>query len=207
MAGRNQLQGLEVRSNLLTEKKQKSLLAFVDRLVEQGRAGKLRGKTFLKRSKTKAVISFGVWENPDPSAPLPGADRTADVERVPAELCDLRQFLASKHCFPVNQSSSSQMMGGDSVVIHTYGPGDYCNPTVPNYTFVGPYVVVNLGCDVEHTYAPSIVSNGVFDGPFVLPVAAGAVITVDGNSKYVRQAVPAMSGRRVTITFRQSPRR
>ena len=97
MGGRNLLDGLEMRTNMLPGKRQSSLLSFVDELVAKGKRGALKGRTFASRSRTKATIQFGVFDNPDPEKR--GVDRDVEVEKIPMELIDLRNNLQSRGVF------------------------------------------------------------------------------------------------------------
>ena len=87
-----------------------------------------------------------------------------------------------------------------------YSEGDCIPPHIDHHDFVRPFVTLSLLSEQPILFGKEIkiVEDGIFDAPVRVALPVGSVLVLNGNGADVaKHCVPAVSGERVSITFRK----
>ena len=90
--------------------------------------------------------------------------------------------------------------------LYRYSEGDCIPPHIDHHDFVRPFVTLSLLSEQPILFGKEIkiVEDGIFDAPVRVALPVGSVLVLNGNGADVaKHCVPAVSGERVSITFRK----
>ena len=93
-----------------------------------------------------------------------------------------------------------------SCVRYRHSEGDCIPPHIDHHDFVRPFVTLSLLSEQPILFGKEIkiVEDGIFDAPVRVALPVGSVLVLNGNGADVaKHCVPAVSGERVSITFRK----
>ena len=155
------------------------------------RAGSIRGKPFVFTARSNYAI--------DKDGHAPGILAREPVCGLPAFLDDLIDRMVARGIF-------SARTRPDSAIINYYAEGDCIPPHIDNHDFARPFVTLSLLSEQPIVFGAhlSILSEGVFEGPFACNLPIGSVLVLDGNGANVaKHCVPSVSADRISITFRK----
>ena len=87
-----------------------------------------------------------------------------------------------------------------------YTPDDCIPPHIDHTDFARPFCTLSLLSEAPIVFGTTlrIVSEGVFEGSFSLPLPTGSVLVINGPSADVaKHAIPSVKRVRISITFRK----
>ncbi|XP_058088764.1 RNA demethylase ALKBH9B-like [Magnolia sinica] len=202
----NTLQGLELHTCVFSEVEQKKIVNYVYNLQQMGREGQLRARTYSEprkwmRGKGRVTIQFGCCYNyaVDKNGNPPGIIRDEDVDPIPSLFKMIIKRLVRWHVLP-------PMCVPNSCIVNIYDEGDCIPPHIDHHDFVRPFCTVSFltQCNILFGSNLKIAGPGEFSGPVSIPLPVGSVLILNGNGADVaKHCVPAVPGKRISITFRK----
>jgi alkylated DNA repair protein alkB family protein 5 len=129
----------------------------------------------------------------------PGILTDEPVNGLPPMLDDVVDRMVARRIF----TSATRP---DSCIINLYSEGDCIPPHIDHHDFVRPFVTLSLLSEQPILFGKEIkiVEDGIFDAPVRVALPVGSVLVLNGNGADVaKHCVPAVSGERVSITFRK----
>ena len=196
-----------------------------------GDEGALCGRTYSaprkwKRGKGRITVQMGCCYNyaTDKQGRPPGILVDEPVNGLPPMLDDVVDRMVARRIFtsatrpdsciinlygPRNSGAirrdSAQFFSRASAY-HRYSEGDCIPPHIDHHDFVRPFVTLSLLSEQPILFGKEIkiVEDGIFDAPVRVALPVGSVLVLNGNGADVaKHCVPAVSGERVSITFRK----
>lgn len=202
----NVVEGLELHENVLDPSEQIRMVESIEEWVRQGRAGKLRGRTFSApkkwiKGKGRVTCQFGCCYNyaKDSQGRNPGIIAEEVVEPLPPALLALSKRLVRWGIVPRNKCP-------DTAIINVYEVDDCIPPHIDHHDFDRPFCTISLLSEESILFSNRItpVSPGVFDCDYSIKLPVGSCLVLKGNGADVAQhCVPPVNRKRMSITLRR----
>ncbi|XVF45761.1 hypothetical protein PTKIN_Ptkin02bG0232100 [Pterospermum kingtungense] len=202
----NVLKGLELYTKVFNAEEQKKIVECVYNLQRMGQKGQLRERTYSEpkkwmRGKGRVTIQFGCCYNyaVDKNGNPPGIIRDEEVDPLPPLLKQMIKRMVRWHILPPTCVPNS-------CIVNIYDEGDCIPPHIDHHDFVRPFCTVSFltECNILFGSSLKILSPGEFSGPASIPLPVGSVLILNGNGADIaKHCVPAVPGKRISITFRR----
>eukprot|EP00887_Chlorella_sp_A99_P003701 scaffold7.g3701.t1 len=207
----NVMEGLSLHEHILSPAEQEQLVSTVDRWVELGHAGLLRGRTFTAPrkwmpGKGRITAQFGCCYNyaKDSQGREPGIIPEEVVEPLPPLLRALCARLVRWGVLPAAREP-------DSAIINVYDEGDCIPPHIDHLDFLRPFCTLSLCSEQPIMFAQRLVPRGpglfvAGEGcsPALVPLPRGSCMVLDGyGGTHAMHCVPPVAARRISVTLRK----
>ncbi|KAE8692612.1 phosphatidylinositol-4-phosphate 5-kinase 8-like [Hibiscus syriacus] len=202
----NVLKGLELHTKVFNAKEQSRIMDCVYDLQRMGQKGQLRERTYTEprkwmRGKGRVTIQFGCCYNyaVDKNGNPPGIIRDEEVDPLPQLFKQMIKRMVRWHILPPTCIPNS-------CIVNIYDEGDCIPPHIDHHDFLRPFCTVSFltQCNILFGLSLKIASPGEFSGPVSIPLPVGSVLILNGNGADVaKHCVPAVPGKRISITFRR----
>lgn len=202
----NVLQGLELHTRVFNDEEQKEIVEYVYSLQRMGQSGKLRDRTYTEprkwmKGKGRATIQFGCCYNyaVDKHGNPPGIIRDEEVDPIPSLFKSMIKRMVRWHTLPPSCIPNS-------CIVNIYDEGDCIPPHIDHHDFVRPFCTISFLTESNILFGSNIkvVAPGEFSGPASIPLPVGSVLILKGNgADLAKHCVPAVLGKRISITFRK----
>lgn len=202
----NVLKGLELHTKVFNSEEQKNIVECVYNLQRMGQKGQLSERTYSEprkwmRGKGRVTIQFGCCYNyaADKNGNPPGIVRDEEVDPLPPLFKQMIKRLVRWHVLPPTCVPNS-------CIVNIYDEGDCIPPHIDHHDFVRPFCTVSFLTQSNILFGSSlkILSPGEFSGPVSIPLPVGSVLILNGNGADIaKHCVPAVPGKRISITFRR----
>ncbi|KAL5707257.1 mRNA N(6)-methyladenine demethylase [Ranunculus cassubicifolius] len=191
----NVLQGLELYTRVFNDEDQKEIVEYVYNLQRLGQSRKFRERTYTEprkwmRGKGRVTIHFVCCYNYAVSAevdPIPFLFKSM-IRRM------VKWRILPSTCIP------------NSCIVNIYDEGDCIPPHIDHHDLVRPFCTVSFLTEANILFGSNlkVVAHGEFSGPASIPLPVGSVLILQGNGADVaKHCVPAVPGKRISITFRK----
>ncbi|XP_022748612.1 RNA demethylase ALKBH5-like [Durio zibethinus] len=202
----NVLKGLELHTEVFNAEERKKIVECVYNLQRMGQKGQLRERTYSEprkwmRGKGRVTIQFGCCYNyaVDKNGNPPGIIRDEEVDPLPPLFKQMIKRMVRWHILPPTCVPNS-------CIVNIYDEGDCIPPHIDHHDFVRPFCTVSFltECNILFGSSLKIVRPGEFSGPVSIPLPVGSVLILNGNGADIaKHCVPAVPGKRISITFRR----
>ncbi|KAE8702262.1 phosphatidylinositol-4-phosphate 5-kinase 8-like [Hibiscus syriacus] len=202
----NVLKGLELHTKVFNAKEQSRIVECVYNLQRMGQKGQLRERTYTEprkwmRGKGRVTIQFGCCYNyaVDKNGNPPGIIRDEEVDPLPQLFKQMIKRMVRWHILPPTCIPNS-------CIVNIYDEGDCIPPHIDHHDFLRPFCTVSFltQCNILFGSSLKIASPGEFSGPVSIPLPVGSVLILNGNGADIaKHCVPAVPGKRISITFRR----
>lgn len=179
--------------------RQAQLVAFVEAALEEGRAGRLAGRTFQRPSdkwaatgQSRDMIQYGAYTNSNRIQQVP-------VAPLPPLFVELLDDLVRLGVFTEEQRP-------DACTVNVYQPHNWLPPHVDSESFARPFCTVSLLSRQEVVFGEDIRGEaGAWSGPLHVSMPCGSALRVGGKAAgpACLHAVPRPTARRISLTFRR----
>ncbi|KAL2906753.1 RNA demethylase ALKBH5 [Bienertia sinuspersici] len=176
---KNILEGLELHTGVFSAVEQKRIVDNIYDLVEQGKKGKLKERTYTAprkwmKGKGRVTIQFGCCYNyaTDKKGNPPGILRHEEVDPLPSLFRVIIKRLIRWHVLPPSCVP-------DSCIVNIYEEGDCIPPHIDNHDFVRPFCTISFlsECNIVFGTDLKIEGPGEFSGAIAIPLPVGISIT------------------------------
>ncbi|XP_074308595.1 RNA demethylase ALKBH9B-like [Silene latifolia] len=202
----NIVDGLELHTGVFSAVEQKRIVDHVYELMEKGKNGELKERTFTAprkwmKGKGRVTIQFGCCYNyaTDKKGNPPGILAREEVDPLPSMFKVIVKRLIRWDVLPPSCVP-------DSCIVNIYDEGDCIPPHIDNHDFVRPFCTISFlsECNILFGTDLKIEGPGEFSGDFAIPLPVGSVLVLNGNGADVaKHCVPAVPSKRISITFRK----
>ncbi|XVF00692.1 hypothetical protein REPUB_Repub04eG0023200 [Reevesia pubescens] len=202
----NVIKGLELHTMVFNAEEQKKIVECVYNLQRMGQKGQLRDRTYSEprkwmRGKGRVTMQFGCCYNyaVDKNGNPPGIIRDEEVDPLPPLFKQMIKRMVRWHILPPTCVPNS-------CIVNIYDEGDCIPPHIDHHDFLRPFCTVSFltECNILFGSSLKIVSPGQFSGPVSIPLPVGSVFILNGNGADIaKHCVPAVPGKRISITFRR----
>lgn len=202
----NVLQGLELHTQVFNAEEQKKIVECVYNLQHMGQKGQLRERTYSEprkwmRGKGRVTIQFGCCYNyaVDKKGNPPGILRDEEVDPLPPLFKQMIKRMVRWHVLPPTCVPNS-------CIVNIYAEGDCIPPHIDHHDFLRPFCTVSFLTESKILFGSNlkIVDAGEFSGPVSISLPPGSVLILSGNGADIaKHSVPAVPGKRISITFRK----
>ncbi|KAL5705986.1 mRNA N(6)-methyladenine demethylase [Ranunculus cassubicifolius] len=202
----NVLQGLELYTRVFNDEEQKEIVEYVYNLQRLGQSRKFRERTYTEprkwmRGKGRVTIQFGCCYNyaVDKDGNPPGIIRDEEVDPIPILFKSMIRRMVKWRILPPTCIPNS-------CIVNIYDEGDCIPPHIDHHDFVRPFCTVSFLTEANILFGSNlkVVAPGEFSGPASIPLPVGSVLILQGNGADVaKHCVPAVPGKRISITFRK----
>ncbi|KAJ4964751.1 hypothetical protein NE237_016600 [Protea cynaroides] len=202
----NIVKGLELHTRVFNELEQKEIVEYVYKLQRLGQNGYLRARTYSQpkkwmRGKGRVTIQFGCCYNygKDKKGSRPGIMRDKEVDPLPPMFKNMIKRLVKWHVLPPTCVPNS-------CIVNIYDKDDCIPPHIDHHDFLRPFCTVSFltECNILFGSRLEIIGPGEFSGQIAIPLPVGSVLVLNGNGANIAQhCVPAVHGKRISITFRK----
>ncbi|WOH14157.1 hypothetical protein DCAR_0933673 [Daucus carota subsp. sativus] len=202
----NVLQGLELHTKVFSADEQKKIVECVYDFQRRGQNGQLRERTYSEptkwmRGKGRITIQFGCCYNyaVDKNGNPPGIIRDEEVDPLPPLFKQMIKRMVRWHVLPPSCVPNS-------CIVNIYEAGDCIPPHIDHHDFLRPFCTVSFLTESNILFGSNlkISGPGEFEGPVSIPLPMGSVLILNGNGADIaKHCVPAVSAKRISITFRK----
>lgn len=204
----NILEGLTLWPKFATPRQEAELLAFVDRSLAEGQAGRLRGQAYRSsRGRDAATLHYGCFVDPSTGA----ADSTKQVEALPLVLQQMAQRIVSLGGEELALPRSLTAARINCATVYVMEKGMYMQPSLLDAAAFGqPLFLLALAGGDEHTLslgrrieAVEGAPAGSYNSSISMRLPRRQLLCLRGTvAEAVRHCVPTTSDRLILIALR-----
>jgi len=201
----NLLKGLTRFDNVITPSEETHLANFVADQLQKGRKSELRGSTLVvppRGSRHPTQLQYGIAYNYQDHS----VGGRHQVEVMPAVLEELVQKLIAEGIVSASQKPNT-------AVVNVYDEGCSLPPHIDSKSFTRPICTVSLNADADMLFGEKAgridkTPTGAWEGCAVpLPRRSVLLLPDEVCANDVEHCIPPVKAKRISITFRATPKR